>query len=179
MIFREAALKGAFHIEIEKNIDERGFFARTFCEDEFRAHALATRCVQCNVSHNARRGTLRGMHYQIAPHEEAKLIRVTRGAIYDVIVDLRPDSPTRLKWISVDLTAENGHALYVPAGFAHGFQTLTDDTEVHYQMFDFFHPESARGLRWDDPALKILWPHAEARIVSKRDLAYPLLGADA
>jgi dTDP-4-dehydrorhamnose 3,5-epimerase len=179
MLFRDTSLAGAFVLEMDLKKDERGFFARTFCEDEFRAHGLVTRSVQCNVSFNAKRGTLRGMHYQIKPHEEAKLIRVTKGAIQDVIVDIRPDSPTYLKWIAVELNEENRRMLYVPAGFAHGFQTLADNTEVFYQMFAFFHADCARGLRWDDPALKIDWPAIDQRIISKKDLDYPLLEARA
>ena len=175
MIFHETELLGAYRIELDRKEDERGFFARSFCEAEFRARGLETKSVQCNISFNAKRGTLRGMHYQSAPHEEAKLIRVTRGAICDVIVDLRPASLTRLRWIAIDLNAENRQSLYVPAGFAHGFQTLEDNTEVFYQMFAHFHPEYARGLRWDDPALKITWPPTETRTISKKDREYPLL----
>jgi len=179
MIFRETELPGAFVIEPERIADERGFFARTWCRDEFAAHGLSTDLIQCNVSYNARRGTLRGMHYQVAPHAEVKLVRCTRGAIFDAIVDLRPDSPTFRRWVGVDLSPEDGRMLYIPEGFAHGFQTLRDETEVAYQMSHFHHPESARGLRWDDPAVGIAWPPAGSRIISGRDLSLPSLGETA
>lgn len=172
MRFRETALKGAFIIELDKHEDERGFFARAWCQREFLAHGLNPRLVQCNVSFNRRRGTLRGMHYQVAPHEEAKLVRCTRGAIYDVIIDLRPDSPTFMQWLAVELTADNYRMLYIPEGFAHGFQTLQDHTEVFYQMSEFYAPECARGIRWNDPAFAISWPPAE-RLISERDQQYP------
>ena len=172
MIFRETKLKGAFIIEPERLEDERGLFARTFCEEEFKAHGLNSRVVQCNISFNKKKGTLRGMHYQVAPHEEAKLVRCTRGAIYDVIVDLRPDSPTFKQWVAVELTADNHRMLYIPEGFAHGFQTLEDNTEVFYQMSELYHPESARGVRWDDPVFGIEWPKIHHRIVSEIDQGY-------
>ena len=172
MIFRETKLKGAFIIEPERLEDERGLFARTFCEEEFKAHGLNSRVVQCNISFNKKKGTLRGMHYQVAPHEEAKLVRCTRGAIYDVIVDLRPDSPTFKQWVAVELTADNHRMLYIPEGFAHGFQTLEDNTEVFYQMSELYHPESARGVRWDDPVFGIEWPKIHHRIVSEIDQRY-------
>jgi dTDP-4-dehydrorhamnose 3,5-epimerase len=175
MRFTETKLAGAFVIEPERFEDERGFFARTWCVREFEAHGLVTRLVQCSVSFNRRRGTVRGMHYQAAPHEEVKLVRCVRGAILDVIVDARPGSPTLHQWVAVELDAESQRALYVPRGFAHGFQTLADDTEVFYQISEFFHPESARGLRWDDPALGIDWP-LEVSVISAKDRAYPLLG---
>lgn len=171
MIFTETKLKGAFIIDIEPREDERGFFARSWCEDEFKKHGLNPRLVQCNISFNKKRGTLRGMHYQIAPFAEAKLVRCTMGGVYDVIIDLRPDSPTFKQWISVELTAENRRALYVPEDFAHGFQTLMDNTEVFYQMSEFYHPECARSVRWDDPALGIQWPSGP-RIISRRDSEY-------
>ena len=173
MIFRETKLKGAFIIEPERLEDERGFFARTFCQEEFKTHRLNPGMVQCNISFNKKKGTLRGMHYQVAPHEETKLARCTRGAIYDVIIDLRPDSPTFKQWVAVELTADNRRMLYIPKGFAHGFQTLEDNTEVLYQMSEFYHPECARGVRWDDPAFGIEWPPAEQRIISAEDQAYP------
>jgi dTDP-4-dehydrorhamnose 3,5-epimerase len=173
MIFRETRLKGAFIIEPERLEDERGFFARTFCLEEFKAHGIHFQVVQCNISFNKKKGTLRGMHYQIAPYEEAKLVRCTRGAIYDVIIDLRPESPTFKQWIAVELTAENHQMLYVPEGFAHGFQTLEDNTEVFYQMSEFYHPECVRGVRWDDPAFGIEWPPVEQRIISPKDQEYP------
>lgn len=172
MRFIETEIKGAFIIEPELIEDERGFFARTFCQEEFKAHGLNFRVVQCNISFNKKRGTLRGMHYQIAPYQEAKLVRCTRGAIYDVIIDLRPESPTFKQWIAVELTAENRRMLYVPEGFAHGFQTLEDNTEVFYQMSEFYHPECARGVRWDDPAFGIEWPIITP-ILSERDRSYP------
>lgn len=167
LIFCETKLKGAFIIELERLEDERGFFARTFCQEEFEAHGLNARIVQCNISFNKRKGTLRGMHYQVAPYEEAKLVRCTKGAIYDVIIDLRPDSLTFRRWIAVELTADNRFMLYVPADFAHGFQTLEDNTEVFYQMSEFYHPECARGVRWDDPAFAIEWPMVPITISEK------------
>ncbi|MFI5092224.1 MAG: dTDP-4-dehydrorhamnose 3,5-epimerase [Candidatus Acidiferrales bacterium] len=172
MIFTETRLKGAFVIEVEKHVDERGFFARTYCEREFESHKLNSRFVQCSISFNKLRGTLRGMHFQAPPHEEAKLIRCTRGAIYDVIVDLRPQSPTSKQYFSAALSAVNEKILYVPEGFAHGFQTLEDDTEVFYQMSRFYSPEHARGVRWNDPAFGIDWPAGE-RIILERDQSYP------
>lgn len=171
MIFTETKLKGAFLIDIDKHEDERGFFARSWCMDEFAEQGLNDRLVQCNISFNKKRGTLRGMHYQAQPYEEAKLVRCTMGALYDVIIDLRSDSPTFKEWFSVELTAQNHGALYVPEGFAHGFQTLVDDTEVFYQMSEFFHPECARGVRWDDPAFRIPWPIARP-ILSKQDAEF-------
>lgn len=172
MLFTETCLKGAFLIEPERHEDERGFFARTWCRHEFAAHGLNAELVQCNVSYNRRKGTLRGMHYQRAPYAEAKLVRCTRGAIYDVIIDLRPDSPTRLQWLAVRLTAEDGRMLTIPEGFAHGFQTLEDDTEVFYQMSAFYAPEAAAGIRWNDPYFGISWPLADP-ILSEKDRAYP------
>lgn len=174
MIFSETKLKGAFVIEPQLLKDERGFFARTFCMKEFETHGLFVKFVQCNISFNLRKGTLRGMHYQAKPHEEAKLVSCTKGAIYDVIIDLREDSPTFRKWIAVELTERNYKMLYVPEGFAHGFQSLEDDTEVFYQMSEFYHPESTKGLRWDDPAFNISWPHHET-IISERDRSYLLI----
>lgn len=168
----DTAIEGAKLVELEPIEDQRGFFARSFCRREFEQHGLDPALVQCNVSFNHRRGTLRGMHFQRAPHAEAKLVRCTRGAIYDVIVDLRPQSPSFMRWIPAELSAENRRALYVPRGVAHGFQTLTDDAEVLYQMSEFYAPEAAAGVRWDDPAFAIRWPIA-APIVSARDRAYP------
>lgn len=172
MIFTETALQGACLIDLERAEDDRGFFARSWCANEFAQHGLETQLVQCNISFNRRKGTLRGMHFQVEPHAEAKVVRCTMGAIYDVILDLRPDSPTYKGWIGVELSVENRRALYVPRGFAHGFQTLVDDTEVFYQMSEFFHPESARGVRWDDPCFQIEWPDNQP-IVSPRDQAFP------
>lgn len=153
-------------------MDQRGFFARTYCEREFESHGLKSRYVQCSVSFNRYKGTLRGMHFQVAPHEETKLIRCTRGSIYDVIVDLRPASATFKQYVGLVLSAANGRMLYVPEGFAHGFQTLEDNTEVFYQMSQFYAPEHGRGVRWNDPAFGIEWP-ADERIILDRDQAYP------
>jgi dTDP-4-dehydrorhamnose 3,5-epimerase len=172
VIFNETKLKAAFAIELQKQEDERGFFARSWCQQDFAEHGLNPKLVQCNISFNQLKGTLRGMHYQVAPHEEAKLVRCTRGALYDVIVDLRPASPTFKQWLGIELTAENHRMLYIPEGFAHGFQTLEDDTEVFYQMSEFYHPECARGVRWNDPAFNILWP-VEEKIISAKDNSYP------
>lgn len=172
MISTETTLKGAYVIELEKHKDERGFFARTFCRKEFEAHGLNPNLVQCNISFNKKKGTLRGMHYQIAPHQEAKLVSCLRGAIYDVIIDLRADFPTYCQWFAVELRAKNYKMLYVSEGFAHGFQTLEDNTVVFYQMSEFYHPECARGVRWDDLAFKIRWPLSN-RIMSKKDLGFP------
>ena len=171
MIFNETKLKGAFVIDIEPFEDERGFFARSWCRKEFEAHGLNPDLVQCNISFNKKKGTLRGMHYQAPPHEEAKLVRCTMGAIYDVIIDLRNNSETYKKWIACELSAENRRMLYVPAGCAHGFQTLEDNTEVFYQMSEFYHPECATGVRWNDPAFSIDWPD-DVRLISARDKCY-------
>lgn len=165
-------LADACVVDVDRFEDERGFFARTFCAREFAAHGLMERVAQSNVSFNARRGTLRGMHYQQAPHAEAKLVRCTRGAIWDVIVDLRPASPTHTRWFAAELTEDNHRALYVPEGFAHGFLTLTDDAEVLYLMSEFFVPDAARGVRWDDPAFGIEWPF-DPVVISERDRTYP------
>jgi dTDP-4-dehydrorhamnose 3,5-epimerase len=172
MIFAETPLPGAFVIDVEPVADERGSFARTFSRDEFEEHGLNAAVVQCNVSFNARRGTLRGMHYQADPYGECKLVRCTLGAIYDVIVDLRPESPAYCRWFAVELTAENRRMLYIPEGLAHGFQTLADGSEVFYQMSQSYAPSHARGVRWDDPSFGIRWPDAE-RIMSERDRTYP------
>lgn len=172
MKFVPLRLTGAFLIEPEPVIDERGFFARTFCADEFAAHGLEASLVQCSISFNREKGTLRGMHYQKSPHEEAKLVRCTMGAIHDVIIDLRAGSPTCRQWVAVNLSADSRNALYVPKGFAHGFLTLADNTEVFYQMSAFFHSESAAGLRWNDPVLAIEWP-ADIAVISDRDNNYP------
>ena len=171
MIFKETKLKGAYVIEINPLEDERGFFARSFCAKEFKEHGLNQNIAQCNISYNEKKGTLRGVHYQAAPHEEAKLVRCTMGAIFDVIIDLRPDSATFKKWIGVELTKENRRMLYVPEGFAHGFQTLEDHTEVLYQMSEFHHPEWARGVRWNDPTFGIFWP-VNVEIISIGDQQY-------
>ncbi len=176
MRFVELKLAGAFLIEPERRADERGFFARTWCRREFAAHGIRGDWVQCNVSYNRRRGTLRGLHYQAEPWGEAKLVRCTAGAVYDVIVDLRPGSPSYGRWEAVELTAEKRCQLYIPEGFAHGFQTLADDTELFYQMGREYRPEAARGLRWDDPALAIAWPACRQRVISAADLALPTWG---
>lgn len=172
MIFRDTGLQGAFLVEPEPAPDARGLFARTYCEREFAAHGIRARFVQCSTSFNRRRDTLRGMHYQAEPAAEEKLVRCTQGAIYDVIVDLRPGSATRLKWFAAELTADNRRALYVPKGFAHGFKTLADESEVYYEISAFYEPSAARGLRWNDPALGIEWPGGEP-ILSARDAGYP------
>ena len=174
MQFIPTELEGAFIIEPERIEDARGFFARSWCAAEFESRGLAGHIVQCNISFNRRRGTLRGMHYQKAPYAEAKLVRCTLGAIYDVMVDLRPDSPTYRRWTGVELTAENRRMLYVPQGFAHGFQTLADGSEVFYQMSQAYEPQAAAGFRFDDPAVGIRWPIA-AGIISEKDRSLPLL----
>jgi dTDP-4-dehydrorhamnose 3,5-epimerase len=181
--FTPAPLAGAHVIDIEPLADERGFFARNLCLDEFLRHGINARMVQQSVSWNPRRGTLRGLHFQSEPHAEDKLVRVTQGAVFDVIVDLRMDSSTRGQWFGIELSAQNHKQLYIPRGMAHGFQTLEDNTEVFYQMTVPYQPGAARGLRWDDPALAIPWPLAElARTgerISERDLQWPLLLPDA
>lgn len=172
MIFTPTGLAGAFFIDLEARQDERGFFARVWCARELTEHGLDTTCAQASVSFTKRRGTLRGMHYQVPPHAEIKIVRCTRGAMYDVIIDLRPDSSTYLRHIGVELTADNRRQLYIPTGMAHGFQTLTDDCEVFYQMSAFYAPEAQRGVRWDDPAFSIVWPIAAAQL-NERDRLYP------
>jgi dTDP-4-dehydrorhamnose 3,5-epimerase len=171
MIFKGTRLKGAYIIEPEKLADERGFFARTYCQEEFEKHGLNIRIVQCNISYNKKRGTLRGMHYQVAPHEEIKLVSCIKGAIYDVIIDLRPNSPTYTQWLNVELSSQDYNMLYIPEGMAHGFQTLEDDTVVHYQMSEFYHPECAKGVRWNDPAFGIKWPLRNP-LLSEKDKGY-------
>ena len=173
MIFHDTEIPGAFVIDLERLEDERGFFARAWCADEFAAQGLSTRLVQANLSFNASAGTLRGMHFQRAPHEEAKVVRCTRGALFDAIVDLRPDSPAFKRWLGVELTAENRRALYLPEGCAHGFQTLVDATEIFYLISESYAPESEGGVRWNDPAFGIEWPAAVARIITPRDAAWP------
>lgn len=158
MIFTETKLSGAYVIDIEAIEDERGFFARSWCKNEFEKLGLNPKLVQCNISFNKKKGTIRGMHFQGSPYEEAKLVRCTRGSIYDVIIDLRSDSPTYLQWFSIELTSDNRKMLYIPEGFAHGFQTLEDNTEVFYQMSEYYHPENAKGIRWNDPTIDITWP---------------------
>lgn len=172
MIFTETPLPGAFLIKLEPHEDERGSFARSFCQHEFEAHGLSPVVAQCNISRNNKRGTLRGMHFQVAPYDEAKLVRCARGALWDVIIDLRPGSATRGQWYGVELTETNATQLYIPEGFAHGFQTLRDDTEIFYQISNFYAPDAASGLRYDDPAIKIDWPLPVSSI-SERDLSWP------
>jgi dTDP-4-dehydrorhamnose 3,5-epimerase len=172
LIFRETELAGSFLIELEPHGDERGYFARTFCRKEFEAHGLDPFVAQCNISSNRTRGILRGMHYQLPPHEEAKLVSCRRGRIFDVIVDLRPDSKSFLQHVAVTLDGEQGSMLYVPGGFAHGFLTLEDECEVFYQMSQFYQPDAARGLRWNDPILSIPWPFSPT-LISERDRSYP------
>lgn len=171
---RATPVAGAYVIELVRIEDDRGFFARSWCHREFEALGLNPQLTQCNISFNRRRGTLRGMHYQQAPHAEAKLVRCTAGAIFDVVVDLRPESATYRRWFGVELNAENRRGLYVPEGCAHGFQTLSDDAEVFYQMTADYHPESAVGCRWDDPQLQITWPLPVTEM-SPRDQAWPWL----
>lgn len=174
MIFQETKLAGAFVIELEKFEDERGFFARSWSEREFAERDLEPRLAECNVSFNPKRGTLRGLHYQTSPHGQAKVVRCTMGAIFDVIVDLRPKSSTFKQWVSVELTARNHRMLYVPKDFAHGFQTLEDDTEVFYQMSHPYAAPAGCGVRWDDPALAIHWP-LSVTVISKKDRRFPFL----
>jgi dTDP-4-dehydrorhamnose 3,5-epimerase len=173
MIFRETPLAGAWVLEPERFADERGYFARTYCRHDFEERGLDPAVAQCSVSFNHRRGTLRGLHFQVAPHEEVKLVRVTRGAVWDVVVDLRPGSPTFRRHFAVELTVEEGNALYIPKGFAHGFQTLADGSEVFYQISEFYAPEAARGYRWDDPAFAIPWPEPPS-VISEKDRNLPL-----
>lgn len=177
MRFLETPLAGAYVIDVERIEDERGFFARTSCVREFEEHGLAFPIVQTSIAFNGRKGTLRGMHYAVPPSLEAKLVRCTQGSILDVLVDLRPGSPSFLRHYAAELTAANRRSLYVPPGLAHGYQTLEDDTEVFYQMSDFFAPQLARGFRWDDPAFGIRWPHDEL-IINERDRGYRTFSRD-
>ncbi len=178
MIFTESALPGAYVIDLARREDERGFFARSYCAEEFAARGLGPELRQCSVSYNVCKGTLRGMHFQAAPHEEHKLVRCTAGAVFDVIVDIRPASPTYRRWTGVELTADNRRSLFIPPGYAHGFMTLTDDAEVYYMISVPHAPDFGRGVRWNDPAFAIEWPLTPA-VVSARDAAYPLLDANA
>jgi dTDP-4-dehydrorhamnose 3,5-epimerase len=177
MIFTETKLSGAFIITIQRIEDQRGFFARTFCQSEFREHGLNPNLVQCNISYNRKVGTLRGMHFQVNPHWEAKLVQCVRGSIFDVIIDLRPESPTYTEHIGVTLTAQDHNMLFVPERFAHGFITLEDDTDVFYQMSEFYTPASARGFRWNDSVFEIKWP-LQPSILSERDASYPEFSPD-
>ena len=172
MKFEETAIPGVWVLDLERREDPRGFFARTFCEQEFAEHGLLTRFVQCNLSSNRKRGTLRGLHFQNEPKPEVKLVRCVQGAVYDVVVDLRPDSPAYCQWVGIELSAANGRALYIPAGIAHGFQTLEDNTDLYYHMGEFYEPSLAAGVRWNDPAFDIAWPVANP-ILSDKDAAYP------
>jgi dTDP-4-dehydrorhamnose 3,5-epimerase len=172
MTFSETRLKGVFEVYPEPRIDERGLFARTWCQREFESNGLNPQIAQCSVSFNHAKGTLRGMHYQVAPWQEAKLVRCTRGAIYDVAVDLRRDSPTFKSWVALRLTAENRAMLYVPEGCGHGFLTLEDKCEVFYQISEFYSSDHGRGVRWNDPAFGIEWP-GEVVVISERDRSYP------
>ena len=178
MTFEETTIEGVFIVGLEPREDERGFFARVWCEREFAARGLRSRMVQASISYNRHRGTLRGLHYQIAPYEEAKIVSCVRGAIYDVVVDIRAGSPTYRRWFSVVLRATNRRMIYIAEGLAHGFQTLEDDTEVLYQMTQFYAPDAAAGIRWDDPALGVQWPPVEHRIISPNDLQWPLLSSE-
>lgn len=173
MKFNKTAILGAYIIELEKIGDERGFFARAWCQKEFREHDLVTQFVQCNLSFNKRGNTLRGMHYQSAPLEEVKLVRCTRGAIFDVIIDLRFESSTFLKWIGVELTSDNYNMLYIPEGFAHGYLTLTEEAEVFYQVSQFYSPNHERGIRWNDPVFGIDWPIDGDVVISEKDNNWP------
>lgn len=177
MIFNKTPLEGAYTIELEKRGDERGFFARLFCEKEFQTHGLESKFVQINNSSSSTKGTLRGMHFQIAPAGEVKVVRCIKGALYDVIVDLRPNSPTFKKWFGVELSAENRTMMYVPKGFAHGFVTLTDDVEAFYLVTEFYAPEQERGLRYNDPAINIQWPITPTEI-SDKDKSWPDLNQE-
>jgi dTDP-4-dehydrorhamnose 3,5-epimerase len=171
MLFTETKLSGAFIIELERMHDARGFFARSWSQREWEAQQLNPRLLECNISFNQKKGTLRGMHYQDPPDAQTKLVRCTAGAVYDVIIDMRADSPTFKQWFAVELTAENHRMLYIPEGLAHGFQTLAEDTEVFYQMSAYYVPASARGVRWNDPAFGIEWP-LEVEVIAPRDAAY-------
>jgi dTDP-4-dehydrorhamnose 3,5-epimerase len=172
MIFTACKLTNAYLIDLDPKVDERGFFARSYCRNEFAAHGLHLDYVQSNLSFNARRGTLRGMHYQAKPDEEVKLVRCIRGAIYDVIIDLRKDSPTYKQWLGVELDADCRRMLYAPAGVAHGYLTLADNTEVQYQVSVFYSPQSERAVRWNDPAFNVKWP-MQPEVISAKDRRHP------
>lgn len=172
MLFEKTALEGGYIIDVKEIADDRGFFARAWCQHEFEEHGLTSKLAQANISFNRYKGTLRGLHYQASPHEEAKLVRCTKGGIFDVMVDLRPASSTYGKWVGVELTAENHRMLLVPEGFAHGFQTLQDDTEVFYQVSEFYTPDAEQGARYDDPTFEIAWP-LEVSVISDKDASWP------
>jgi dTDP-4-dehydrorhamnose 3,5-epimerase len=173
--FTQLKLSGAYLIELELHVDDRGYFARTYCTREFEEHGLDTTIAQCSTSFNLRRGTVRGMHYQAAPNEEIKIVRCTSGSIFDVIVDVRQDSATRGSWHGVELSSDNHRMLYIPAGFAHGFQTLVDNSEVLYQISAEYVPSASRGIRWNDPAVAISWPINEGITISDKDSVYPAI----
>lgn len=173
MEFKETKLRGVFVIEPKRFEDDRGFFAQSFSVGQFAARGLTPLVAECNISYNRSAGTLRGMHFQRPPHAQAKLVRCTRGSVFDVAVDLRPESPTFKEWVGVELTAENRRLLFIPEGFAHGYQTLEDDTEVFYQVSDRYAPDCADGVRWDDPAFRIAWPDVGRRVIIARDAEYP------
>jgi len=179
MIFIETLLKGAYIIELDRREDERGFFARAWCRNEFEAHGLVPRILQSNLSFSRKAGTLRGMHYQAPPFEESKVVQCIKGTLYDVIIDLRPDSPTFKKWIAVELAEDNNLMLYAPRGFAHGFMTLRDNTKAFYHVSEFYSPGSERGIRWDDPQFAIEWPRRENLVISEKDRNWPDWGAPA
>jgi len=173
MVFKETGLKGAYVIEPQKYEDERGYFARVFCENEFESHGIKLNMVQSNVAFSHKQSTIRGLHYQILPHAEIKLIRCIRGSIFDVMIDLRPDSSTYKQWYGIELNSKNGQMLLVPENFAHGYQSLVDDTEVFYQVSQFYVPDAERGIRWDDPAFNIPWPERIHPIISEKDKGWP------
>ena len=172
MLFHETKLPGVFKVSLDLKRDERGHFARTWCQKEFADHGLSSEIAQCRTSFNTRKGTLRGMHYQAAPYPEVKLVRCTRGAIYDVVVDLRPNLHSFQDWVGCELTSDNGEMLYIPGGCGHGFLTLTDESEVFYQMSEFYYPDAGGGVRWNDPAFGIAWP-GDVQVISDRDRSYP------
>lgn len=173
MIFKQTKLKGAFIIEMEPIGDIRGFFARAWCKKEFEKHGLRSDFVQANITFNKHKGTLRGMHYQVAPYQEAKVVRCIKGSLFDVIIDLCPDSPTYREWVGIELTEDNYRMLYLPEGFAHGYKTLEDNTEVSYQVSQFYCPESERGIRWNDPGFGIGWPETSELVISDKDKNWP------
>ena len=173
MIVNETRLVGVYVIDMVKIEDERGFFARVWCKKEVEEYKLVSSFVQLNTSFSKKRGTVRGLHYQISPHQEVKVMRCIRGAIFDVIIDLRPDSSTYMQWMGVEVSGENGRMLYVPEGFAHGFQTLVDDTEVIYPVSEYYCPKAERGVRWNDPTFGIRWPETEDVTISDKDRSWP------
>jgi len=175
MLFQETPLAGAYVIDPERREDDRGFFARIYCAREFSELGLSTDLAQCNIAYNLTSGILRGMHFQKAPHQEVKLVRCTMGSVFDAIVDVRPESPTYRQWFGVELSAQNRRQLYVPKGFAHGYLTLEDNSELTYQVSEFYTPEAEAGLRWNDPAVGIEWPAIEIQDISEKDGRWPLL----